>query len=116
MNLLNGAISKTFAKAFAGIYLPATLHRRTLIDDGEGGYTTTTTDYPCRAQIDAVTEAMRQEPGYDFTDRRILILADTLEVVPDTDCEISVRAERFGIQSVNSDPALSYFEVRGSRA
>lgn len=111
--MLDGQLTAIFGRVFGSIYLPATLHKRTLIDDGEGGYTTTTQDYPCRAQIDAVTEAMRQEPGYDSTDVMILVLEYGLEASIDTDCEITVKGVRRSIASVVNDPAYSYFQLRG---
>ena len=116
MSLLDGGIQSIFAKAFAGIYLPATLHKRELIDDGEGGYTTVEADYPCRAQVDSATEAMRQSPGFTDTDQAIYILTGTLSVEPTTDDEIETYRGRFAIASVISDPAQSYWLCRGQRA
>lgn len=115
MSLLNGQLSAVFTRAFAGIYLPATLHSRAVADDGEGSLTAVWTDYPCRAQIDSMTEAMRAQAGYADTDKRILVLAGTLSIKPDTDCAITVKGERFNVASINSDPAESYWEIRGSR-
>ena len=84
-------------------------------DADDGSVTVESELYACRAQIDAVTEAMRQAPGYTATDQRILILSDTLDVVPTTDDEITVGGREWGVASVASDPAQSYWELRGTR-
>lgn len=115
MSLLNGTLSRTFAKAFAGLYLPAILYVRTTTDI-DGSLTVSWTPYECRAQVDSATEAMRASAGYTDTDRRILVLTDTLAVVPDTDCEIAVRGDRYAIASVVADPAFSHWDMRGQRA
>lgn len=115
MRLLDGGLSRTFAKAFSSIYLSATLHKRRVITDDEGSATEVVTNYPCRAQVDSATEAMRASAGFADTDRRILVLTDTLAIEPDTDCEITVRGQRFGIASVVADPAFSHWDMRGTR-
>ena len=113
--LLDGGIAAIFGKVFAGLYLPATLRRQVRTETDGGSVTVETELHACRAQIDAVTEAMRQAPGYTATDQRILILADTLDVAPTTDDEITVGGREWGIASVASDPAQSYWELRGAR-
>ena len=113
--LLDGGIASIFGKVFAGVYLPATLYRRVRTETDDGSVTIETELHACRAQIDAVTEAMRQAPGYTDTDQRILILSDTLDAVPTTDDEITVGGRTWGIASVASDPAQSYWELRGTR-
>lgn len=114
-SLLNGGIASIFGKVFAGLYLPATLLCQVRTETDDGSVTVETELHACRAQIDAVTEAMRQAPGYTGTDQRILILADTLDVVPTTDDAITVGGRTWGVASVASDPARSYWELRGTR-
>lgn len=113
--LLDGGIAAIFESAFSSLYLPATLHRQQRTELDDGGVTVSDIDYPCRAQLDAVTEAMRQAPGYTDTDQRILILQGTLSVAPTTDDEITIKGVRWGVESVAADPANSYWELRGSR-
>lgn len=113
--LLDGGIASIFGKVFAGLYLPATLRRQVRTETEDGSVTVETELHACRAQLDAVTEAMRQAPGYVDSDQRILILSDTLDVVPTTDDAITVGGREWGIASVASDPARSYWELRGTR-
>lgn len=115
MSLLNGGIASIFGKVFAGLYLPATLRAQVRMETNDGSVTVETELYPCLAQIDAVTEAMRQAPGYTDTDQRILILSDSLDAIPTTDDAITVGGRDWGIASVASDPAQSYWELRGTR-
>lgn len=112
MSLLDGGIAGIMNSAFGGIYLPATLYRRSWTDD-KG---TLTENAPAtesiRCQVDAATEAMRAQAGYTGTDVRLLILAAAIDPI-DTDCEVAVGNRRFAIASVDQDPAGAYFECRG---
>lgn len=112
MSLLDGGIAGVMASAFGSIYLPGTLYRRTLADDGKGSLTPSETTQSVKVQVDSATEAMRAEPGYTGTDVRLLILASGLSLV-NTDCEVAVGNRRFAIASVAQDPAGAYFECRG---
>lgn len=73
----------------------------------------------CSAQVDAVTEAMRQAEGYTEQDVRILVLAATLDGELDTDATIKVlagpHAGEYMVASVDRDPAGIYWECRGRR-
>lgn len=115
MSLLNGQLSAIFNSAFAGIYLPATLHRNAVTYDAAGNPTASATDYECRAQIDDMNEAMRAQAGYTERERRILVLQASLGVLPTTDDEITVKGDKYAIMAVNSDPAESYYALRCQR-
>ena len=114
--MLDGQIVAIFGRVFGPIYLPATLHKRTMAYDGDGNPTATATDYSCRAQVDSVTEAMRQAAGYTSSDVAIYVLAHRLAVPITTDDEITVKGERRAIASVEQDPAGSYWLCRGAKA
>ena len=115
MTLLNGQLSAIFNAAFEGIYLPATLHKGTIAYDEAGNPTSTGTDYPCRAMIDDMSEVARGQAGYTEKERRIMVLADSLDVEPTTSDEITVKGERYAVMDVNSDPAESYYSMRCQR-
>lgn len=106
-----------FGAALAGVYEDATLHRRASTAYGDGGAITTgsATTFTCKAQIQAMTERMRAADGYADSDQRIFILASSLSVMPTSDDEITLAGVRWGIASVDQDPARSYWEVRGRR-
>lgn len=71
----------------------------------------------CSAQVDAATEAMRAEDGYQDKDVRILVLAATLDAELDTEARLEVLAGphvgTYLLASVDRDPCGVYFECRG---
>jgi hypothetical protein len=116
MALLDGDIAATFSAALSGLYLDASLFRWGGTDDGQGGGTSGFGDpEPVKAQLDATTQAQRLAEGYSDTDQRILVLAAGV-TAPTTDDEITVRSIRWKIASVATDPAASYYDLRGRRA
>lgn len=116
MGFLDGGIAAIMASAFSPLYLDGSLYRRTLNDDGKGGYTSADqAPVSIKLQVDDATEAMRGEAGYTATDVRLIILANGIGDV-DTDCEVVVSGKRYSVASVKQDPARSYFECRGAVA
>lgn len=116
MGLLDGGIAATVSAALSGIYLDATLHRWSMVEDGQGGGTSAFADSEAvKAQLDQATQAQREAQGYSDTDQRILVLADGV-TAPTTDDEITVRGQRWKIASVATDAAASYYDLRGRRA
>ena len=83
--------------------------------DDAGNPTGGDTDYPCRAQIDDMSEVARAQAGYTEKERRVLMLAESCEVEPNTNDSITVKGERYAIMDVNSDPAESYYSMRCQR-
>lgn len=114
--MLDGQLVAIFGRIFGSIYLPATLHKRTMAYDGDGNPTATVTDYSCRAQVDSATQAMRQAAGYVDSDVAIYVLAHHLAVPVTTDDEITVKGVRRAIASVEQDPAGTYWLCRGQLA
>lgn len=123
MSLLGGEISALFGTVFGSIYLGGTLTRVTVTPDGTGGATTSEASQPCRLQVDAVTEAMRLASGYTEKDVRIIVLQSGVDGGDiDSDCTITVlegprTGEKFMVTNpINTDPASSYWECRGTPA
>ena len=117
MGVMDGDLASVFAAAFSAIYADGTLYRPTeFADDGKGGGSSGGfgAGEPVKVQIDAATQAMRLAEGFVETDQRILLLAHGV-AAPDTDCEISAGGARWQIESVATDPAGSYFELRGRK-
>ena len=112
MGLLDGGIAATFSAALSGLYLDATLHRWSTVDDGQGGGVSGFADEAVKAQLDQTTQAHQRSEGYTDTDQRILVLAHEL-TAPTTDDEITVRDTRWKIASVTMDAAGSYYDLRG---
>jgi hypothetical protein len=115
MGLLDGGIAATFSAALSGLYLDATLHRWTTVDDGEGGGSTTFTSEAVKAQLDVATKAQREDPGYTDSDQRILVLASGVAAIKPGD-EITVRSQRWKVASAVTDAAASHYDLRGRLA
>jgi hypothetical protein len=114
---MDGGIASAFAAVFGAVYLDGTLYRPVeFADDGKGGGTSGgfAAGEPVKVQIDAATQAMQLAEGYVEGDMRILMLAHGVAAV-DTDCEIAAGGSRWQIETVATDPAGSYFELRGRK-
>ncbi|WP_159975874.1 MULTISPECIES: hypothetical protein [unclassified Novosphingobium] len=118
MGLLDGGLASIFNAAFSGIYLPATLHAGTgepiygpggTITGYEGG------DTPCKAQVDAATDAMRRADGFAEGDCRVIVLAVGVGEIT-SDHEISVKGVRYRLMAAELDAAASHWVCRGRRA
>lgn len=118
MSLLDGQLAAAFAGVFGAVYLDGQLFRpTTYTDDGQGGGSGGDTFGPAEAvkvQIDQATQAMRMDVGFVDQDVRILMLAHGV-AAPDTDCEIAAGGARYMIESVGTDSAGSYYELRGRK-
>lgn len=117
MGLLDGDLAAAFAGVFSGIYLNGTLFRAVeFTDDGMGGGSGGRFDNgtPVKVQIDAATQAMHLAEGFVEGDVRILMLAHGV-AAPDTDCEIAAGGTRYMIETVATDTAGSYYELRGRK-
>lgn len=119
MSLLDGGIAAIFGAAFGGLYLSGTLHRGLgePIYDLEGNITGYGggADVAVKLQVDAVTYSMRQAEGYAEGDVRIIVLSSGIPAIT-TDHEITARAIKYKIASVDVDPAASHYICRGRPA
>jgi hypothetical protein len=66
------------------------------------------------AAFAAVFNAVRGAEGYVEGDVRILMLAHGV-AAPDTDAEVAAGGIRYMIESVGTDCAGSYYELRGRK-
>jgi hypothetical protein len=119
MGLLDGQLAAAFAGSFNAVYLDGSLYRPATgwTDDGKGGGPDRgfLPAESVKVQIDQATQAMRVTEGFMETDMRILMLAHGV-AAPNTDCEVAAGGARYMIQSVGTDPAGSYYEMRGRPA
>jgi len=117
MGILDGGVAALFADAFGAFYLDATLYHMPKAPGGDGKLTATPGSEACKAQIDEVTEAMRQAAGYSERDVAIIILQGSVAgAAPTSDDEITVGGNRWYLRApITSDPAQSYWLARGQR-
>lgn len=119
-------IGLAFSAAFGGPFHDAQIIRQGVIDYDDGGSiipgSGAPTLSPCKAQVDAATEAMRAQEGFAEKDRRIIVLAATLEGNVKTSDKIEILngpAEFVGVWSiefVGMDTAAAGWELRGRKA
>lgn len=76
----------------------------------------TPASYPCRVQIDAPTQQMREAEGFLQTDVRILVLAASLAVPLDTGARVTAGGVTYALLSCQGDPAGVGFECAARRA
>jgi hypothetical protein len=116
MGLLDGRLAATFAGVFNAFYLDGSLYRSGYSDDGMGGGSGAGFGPPeaVKVQLDSASQQMLQADGYVEGDVRILMLAHGV-LPPDTDSEIACGGGRYMIESVGTDPAGSYYELRGRK-
>jgi hypothetical protein len=113
--MLNNAFAgfaRAISSAMGGPYQEATLERRAApqFDDGgsiiaPGALETSA----CLVQIDDLTRDMRADADFVEGDVRLIILADGLEFVPNTDSKVA----GYSIRSVSSDPMGIGYVCRG---
>ena len=107
------AVQALFGTVFGAIYDPGTLRRLVITNDGN---TATPQNIPIKLQVDACTEAMRQEEGYSSTDVSLIILqAGVAGGAPKTTDQVwHSDGRKFKCSpTVTSDPVNSYWQIRG---
>ena len=109
-------ISALFGDVFGSFYEDGTLTRHDLVHDGQGGGSSVPTATPVKVQVDACTDAMRQQAGYTSADVRLLVMQDGVALVVDTDCRVTVDGTEYIVAWVQQDPARSYWECRAHPA
>lgn len=116
--LLSGGLSRVFAAAFSGVYMPAKLYRSDRTYDEGGSITDDFKPKDIRAQRDSVTKAMREEPGYGSRDVAIIVLVDPARGPVDigTDDQVLVQGARYKIASATLDAASSHWVCRATPA
>lgn len=116
-------IALGFSKAMGGPYYDAAVITASDAVYDDGGSIVTPgkrLERPCQAQGDAVSEAMRLEPGYADKDIRLVVLSPTLDGGLDTDALVRISGGPhiglWSVQSVTRDPIGIAYVCRGRRA
>ncbi|MBH0112714.1 hypothetical protein I5E68_07085 [Novosphingobium sp. YJ-S2-02] len=116
-------IGLAFGEAFGGIFWDARVITNTPAEYDDGGSIIApggVEHRPCKAQVDAATQTMRQAEGFTEKDRRIIVLAGTLEGEISTEERIEFLEGPFEgvwmIEAVARDTGAAGFELRGRKA
>jgi len=114
MGLLDGGLTSVVGGAFSWILLDATVHRRTLTDNGKGGMTETETLIEAKGMIDTATKAMREADGFNDSDVALLLLAQGGVQELRLDDEVTIRGSRYHVlPPVALDAAMTHWTARG---
>jgi hypothetical protein len=116
-SLLSGSLAAVIHKATKGLFLNATLTRDvagTPSPDTEDfdPVAPTEVEYDCKAIHESYAERYRLDGPVKQSDRKVLILAQSLAVTPIEGDLITIRSETFTIIEISSDPALACWECK----
>lgn len=118
---LEGSLAAAIGKGMSSLFLKAIL----FVDAPGSGPVyrpgqPSTISYPCRAIVDEWSAYDRSSGLVAIKDRKILILAATLDVAPEEGNRIQIQGQTFRIVSdgganpaVSTDPATAVWVIRG---
>jgi hypothetical protein len=113
---LEGSIRKAIGKGMQGLFLPGTIARdvpRTSSTEEFDPLPPVTKTYACKAVVDNYS-AFRLASGLiQAGDRKILVLAEGLEVDPKPGDRITVRGATYTAVEVATDPAQAVWVIQG---
>ncbi len=116
MGLLDGdAVKNILGAAMAPLYASATFHPVTLLDDGEGGWASSTGSVACKAQENVLKEETRLRSGYSDLESQIFILARGFAYEPKTGDKINYKGTVFAVVRAELDPGRSHWVCRCQR-
>ncbi|HWK65395.1 MAG TPA: hypothetical protein VNS34_10665 [Rhizobiaceae bacterium] len=117
------ALQGIFGSVLSSIYGDGQLIRVTMDrQPGGSGIPVEQPPVPIKVQVDACTEAMRQQAGYTDKDVRLLVLQAAVDGPELTTDDIvmardfrSGEMRRWKLFGITQDPARAYWEMRGIR-
>ena len=115
MSSLLSGVHKTLSAAFTSLYPDATLHRIAEVKSPAADPVRTETDYACKAQIDDSMTGNRPDGGTLVSKRYVLILVDSLSVLPMPQDKITITPTEGSpetltiVEIAERDPANVYY-------
>lgn len=113
---LSGSLARAVYAAAKGIFLDASLVRKGV--SGGASFDPTAapeTTYTCKAIVEAYSLKARADGLVDVNDRKVLILAESLSVIPAVGDKITIQGITFLALEISTDPATAVWEVRGRK-
>lgn len=111
MGLLDGDIKNLMGSVMGSFYLDGTLVQVTLVPDGQGGGTETTTTQSVKVQEDIIREENRSL--YSQNAKRFIVLQAGVTGSLDGDCRLTVGGVTYALSRPEQDPAKAYWYVIG---
>jgi hypothetical protein len=109
--VLDGRLAAGFASIFGRFYTDGYLRRHVSTDNGKGGVTREFAEFPVKLQVDRAGQ-LRQSPGYEEGDARIIILAHGIDRVQ-ADDELVEGVNVWRLSAPETDPLKSHWIARG---
>jgi hypothetical protein len=112
---LQGALAAQVYSGMKNLFLDATLTvdtPGTSSDPADPGPATQTT-YSCKAIVEKYSDFLRAQGVVGASDRKVLILANSLAVTPAPENRVTISGITFTIVTVATDPATAVWEVQG---
>ncbi len=115
---LSGSLAKTMYKAMKSLFLDAVLTREIVLPtspafDPADPPAPTRVNYPCKAVRDSYSTFDKSNTSILTGDSKILILVNSLSIVPDGDDIITIQGNSFSIITVDVDPANAVWVCQG---
>lgn len=110
-DLLSGGIAAMLNDVLGEGLLPVTLRRPTRAADGQGGFLPSYSAHAGKGFVEDYSDMARRS-GIPGSDRKIVVLAKSLDLVPLRDDEVTVRGATYKVVEVRSDPALATYELQ----
>jgi len=120
LNILNANIAGVINSALGNLVFDQTLVKITSVRDPSDSTKRikTQASYPCKGFVDSYTDKWVNGETIKITDRKIIILGDTLEsgIIPETGDQIIAENTTFTIvaNGVTRDPAGATYECRSN--
>lgn len=118
VSLLSGELATIVHQAMKDLFLDAVLTRDTVSTtspdvDRFDPPAPTSADYTCKAIVETYSEKFRMDGLVKANDRRVLILANSISVVPTINDRVTIRGIVFTVMAVETDPALAVYTCQG---
>lgn len=117
MSILDGELAAEVTEALADVFLPATVTRM-LPGSTDPPYAPwnpgppTPQNNACLGIVDDYAAHLRDGTLIQQTDRKVLILANSLAITPTTEDTCTIRGATGAIIRVSADPALATYELQ----
>lgn len=113
---LEGGLAKTIGSALKTLFLDAVLTRETPAEGGDpfDPPAPVVTQHECKAIVEAYSDYFRKNGLVDAADRKVLILATSLNVKPQAGDRVTIQHITFTLQEVSTDPATAVWECKGT--
>ena len=112
---LAGSLARTIGTAMKGLFLDASLTRETQTSGSDpfDPPAPIVTGYPCKAIVQSYSDYYRANNLVQQSDRKVLILHNSLGVRPQEGDRVTISGITFTLQNVSIDPAEAVWECQG---